>query len=218
MERCKLVSIGFPRFDAAKVFLSFECSNPLGRSARKPSATVVSSQVIQESREEKAVSSAIHLGGSPRIYGARFPFRRAGRAGRNRNRGYTHIFPSLIESGYFWRLSMATAYAGLLYLAAALIIGPINVLRGAPNPLSINLRRDIGIVAGILALVHTIVGLFVHLRGDPIQYFFYRTPAGIVYPRSVGVTQLCAKWVHQFTSRAMLVRIIAVLPSETCRC
>ena len=27
---------------------------------------------------------------------------------------------------------MATAYAGLLYLAAALMIGPINVLRGAP--------------------------------------------------------------------------------------
>jgi sulfoxide reductase heme-binding subunit YedZ len=78
-----------------------------------------------------------------------------------------------------WRLSMATAYAGLLYLAAALSIGPINVLRGAPNPLSINLRRDIGIVTGILALAHTIVGLFVHLRGDPIQYFFYRTPAGI---------------------------------------
>jgi len=78
-----------------------------------------------------------------------------------------------------WRLSMATAYAGLLYLAAALSIGPINVLRRAPNPLSINLRRDIGIVAGILALAHTIVGLFVHLRGDPIQYFFYRTPAGI---------------------------------------
>jgi methionine sulfoxide reductase heme-binding subunit len=67
----------------------------------------------------------------------------------------------------------------MLYLEAALIIGPINVLRGAPNPLSINLRRDIGIVAGILALAHTIVGLFVHLRGDPIQYFFYRTPAGI---------------------------------------
>jgi sulfoxide reductase heme-binding subunit YedZ len=78
-----------------------------------------------------------------------------------------------------WRLSMATAYAGLLYLAAALIIGPINVLRGAPNPLSINLRRDIGIVAGVLALAHTIVGLFVHLRGDPIQYFFYRSRAGI---------------------------------------
>jgi sulfoxide reductase heme-binding subunit YedZ len=78
-----------------------------------------------------------------------------------------------------WRLSMGTAYAGLLFLAAALIIGPLNVLRGAPNPLSTYLRRDIGIVAGVLALAHTIIGLLVHFRGDPIQYFFYRTPVGI---------------------------------------
>jgi methionine sulfoxide reductase heme-binding subunit len=89
------------------------------------------------------------------------------------------FFLLLSSPDIIWRLSMATAYAGLLYLATALIIGPINVLRGAPNPLSINLRRDIGIMAGILALAHTIVGLFVHLRPDPIQYFFYRTPAGI---------------------------------------
>ena len=79
-----------------------------------------------------------------------------------------------------WRLSMGTAYAGLLFLAAALIIGPLNVLRGAPNPVSTYLRRDIiGIVAGLLALAHTIIGLLVHFRGDPIQYFFYRTRAGI---------------------------------------
>jgi sulfoxide reductase heme-binding subunit YedZ len=77
------------------------------------------------------------------------------------------------------RLSMATAYAGLLFLAAALIIGPLNVLRGLPNPVSTYIRRDAGIVAGALALAHTIIGLLVHFRGDPVQYFFYRTPAGI---------------------------------------
>ena len=83
-----------------------------------------------------------------------------------------------------WRLSMGTAYASLLFLAAALIIGPLNVLRGAPNPVSTYLRRDIGIVAGVLALAHTIIGLLVHFRGDPIQYFFYRTAAGIGSLRS----------------------------------
>jgi sulfoxide reductase heme-binding subunit YedZ len=77
------------------------------------------------------------------------------------------------------RLSKATAYVGLLYLAATLIIGPLNVLRGAPNPLSTYVRRDFGIIAGVLALVHTVVGLQVHMRGDFIQYFFYRTSAGI---------------------------------------
>jgi len=59
-----------------------------------------------------------------------------------------------------WRLSMGTAYAGLIFLATALMIGPLNVLRGVPNPLSTNLRRDIGIVAGVVALAHTIIGLF----------------------------------------------------------
>jgi methionine sulfoxide reductase heme-binding subunit len=77
------------------------------------------------------------------------------------------------------RLSMATAYAGLIFLAAVLSIGPMNVLRSAPNPLSTYLRRDIGIVAGVLALTHTIIGLLVHFKGDFVQYFFYRTPVGI---------------------------------------
>jgi sulfoxide reductase heme-binding subunit YedZ len=76
------------------------------------------------------------------------------------------------------RLSKATAYAGLLYLAVTLIIGPLNVVRGAPNPLSTYLRRDFGIIAAVLSLVHTFVGLQVHMRGDFIQYFFYRTPVG----------------------------------------
>jgi sulfoxide reductase heme-binding subunit YedZ len=59
------------------------------------------------------------------------------------------------------------------------MIGPLNVLRGAPNPLSTYLRRDFGIIAGVLSLVHTFVGLQVHMRGDFIQYFFYRTPVRI---------------------------------------
>jgi sulfoxide reductase heme-binding subunit YedZ len=77
------------------------------------------------------------------------------------------------------RLSKATAYVGLFYLAVTLIIGPLNVLRRAPNPLSTYLRRDFGIIAGVLSLVHTFVGLQVHMRGDFIQYFFYRTAGGI---------------------------------------
>jgi methionine sulfoxide reductase heme-binding subunit len=77
------------------------------------------------------------------------------------------------------RLSKATAYAALLLLAAAIIVGPLRVLRGESNPLSTYFRRDIGIVAGILALAHTIIGLQVHFQGDFGQYFFYRTPAGL---------------------------------------
>src|SRR6266851_6719359 len=70
------------------------------------------------------------------------------------------------------RLSMATAYAGLNFLAVSLWIGPWNVLRRRPNPVSFDLRRDIGIWTGILAILHTVIGLTVHLRGRMWMYFF----------------------------------------------
>ena len=70
------------------------------------------------------------------------------------------------------RLSMATAYAGLIFLAASLWLGPWNILRKRPNPVSFDLRRDIGIWTGILAIVHTAIGLTVHLRGRMWMYFF----------------------------------------------
>jgi methionine sulfoxide reductase heme-binding subunit len=70
------------------------------------------------------------------------------------------------------RLSMATAYTSLILLAVSLWIGPWNVLRRRPNPVSFDLRRDIGIWTGILAVLHTIIGLTVHLRGRMWMYFF----------------------------------------------
>ena len=70
------------------------------------------------------------------------------------------------------RLSMGTAYASLAYLGLALGLGPWNILRGKPNPVSLDLRRDIGIWSGILAVLHTVIGLTVHLRGRMWMYFF----------------------------------------------
>jgi sulfoxide reductase heme-binding subunit YedZ len=52
-----------------------------------------------------------------------------------------------------------------------MVLGPWNVLRARANPVSFNLRRDIGIWAGIMALLHTAIGLNVHLRGRPWLYF-----------------------------------------------
>jgi sulfoxide reductase heme-binding subunit YedZ len=70
------------------------------------------------------------------------------------------------------RLSMATAYAALCFLGATLLLGPWNVLRRRTSPVSYDLRRDVGILTGILALVHTAIGLTVHLRGRMWMYFF----------------------------------------------
>lgn len=70
------------------------------------------------------------------------------------------------------RFSMATAYSSLLFLCVTLLLGPWNTLRRRPNPVSFDLRRDIGIWAGVLAILHTAVGLTVHLRGRMWMYFF----------------------------------------------
>jgi sulfoxide reductase heme-binding subunit YedZ len=70
------------------------------------------------------------------------------------------------------RLTMATAYASLVFLAVSLWLGPWNVLRQRPNPVSFDLRRDIGIWTGVLAILHSAIGLTVHLRGRMWMYFF----------------------------------------------
>ena len=69
------------------------------------------------------------------------------------------------------QLSIATAYPALFLTAAAMLVGPWNVLSGKTNPISFDLRRDLGIWAGIMALLHTGIGLNVHLRGRPWLYF-----------------------------------------------
>lgn len=71
------------------------------------------------------------------------------------------------------RASFATAYPAIALLAFTLLMGPWNWLRRQTNPVSSDLRRDIGIWAGILALLHTAIGQCVHLRGRPWLYYTY---------------------------------------------
>lgn len=69
------------------------------------------------------------------------------------------------------RVSLATAYVALGLLAVTLSRGPLNVLRGRPNPVSFDRRRDCGIWTAVLALVHTVIGLTVHFTGRMHLYF-----------------------------------------------
>ena len=71
-----------------------------------------------------------------------------------------------------------TGYVSLFFLAVTLLIGPFNLITGRRNPISTNLRRDAGIIGGILAVAHSVVGLFAHLRGRPWLYFIKETPEG----------------------------------------
>jgi sulfoxide reductase heme-binding subunit YedZ len=83
------------------------------------------------------------------------------------------LFLAVDSKDATFRWSMATAYVGLALIGFSLIIGPLNVLRGRPNPVSTSLRRDIGIWGGIISLVHTVVGLQVHFAGRFWLYFLY---------------------------------------------
>ncbi len=106
---------------------------------------------------------------------------------RFRTRIYRHhiplLFASLISVAALYvtrpykdvlsKLSFATAYPALALLAFTLLIGPWNLLGKRKTPISSDLRRDVGIWAGLLGLFHALVGQNVHLRGRPWLYYVY---------------------------------------------
>lgn len=71
-----------------------------------------------------------------------------------------------------------SGYIAIVLLSISLIIGAINVLMKRKNPVSSYFRRDIGISGGILAVIHSTTGLFVHMRGNMWQYFSVQTSTG----------------------------------------
>jgi sulfoxide reductase heme-binding subunit YedZ len=89
------------------------------------------------------------------------------------------------------KASFSTAYPALILLLATLAIGPFNVLTRRRNPVSSDLRRDIGIWAGILSIVHTAVGQNVHLRGRPWLYYVYDHPERHILPIRHDVFGVC---------------------------
>lgn len=92
--------------------------------------------------------------------------------------GMFFFYRSLAQKDVIWKLSFVTAYAALVLLVVTLLIGPWRLLRGQRTGVSNDLRRDVGIWAGVLGVAHTGVGLFVHLRGRPWLYFFYAKNEG----------------------------------------
>ncbi len=71
------------------------------------------------------------------------------------------------------RLSFATAYPALILMTAALAIGPLKILSGWRPAVSLDLRRDVGIWAGIAGVIHAGIGQCVHLRWRPWLYYVY---------------------------------------------
>ena len=72
----------------------------------------------------------------------------------------------------------STGYISLILITTSLLIGPFKMLFKRLNPISTYFRRDIGITGGVLAVIHSVAGLFVHLRGNNWQYFLTKSEAG----------------------------------------
>lgn len=88
---------------------------------------------------------------------------------------------SLASDDPTFRWSMATAYVSLVLLIATLSVGPLQTIRGRRVPSSLDLRRDLGIWAGLIGIAHAGVGAFVHMR-SPWLYVF--EPRG--FPESLS--------------------------------
>jgi methionine sulfoxide reductase heme-binding subunit len=81
----------------------------------------------------------------------------------------THYVP---HAGAPYILTIACGYICLLLLSVTLLIGPLNLLRKRLNPVNIDLRRDVGIWAGINGCLHVVFALIEHNRGGILAFFF----------------------------------------------
>lgn len=83
-----------------------------------------------------------------------------------------------------FRLSLGSGYVALILLCLSLAFGVWRVLRRNKKPaVHFDLRRDVGIWAGVFAIIHTVFGLLVHFRGKGILiYFFYPSEQNAVIP------------------------------------
>lgn len=101
------------------------------------------------------------------------------------------------------RLSFSTAYPALVLLVVTLWIGPWNLLRGSRTSVSNDLRRDVGIWAGILGIFHSVIGAYVHMRGRPWLY--------VIYPRGDGHTFPIRHDIFGFANETGLMGTVVLL-------
>ena len=92
------------------------------------------------------------------------------------------VFAAIESDDPVFRASIATAYVALGLFLVTLAFGPYAALRGRRYPVSTDIRRDFGIWTALVAIVHVVVGLQVHLRGKMWEYFV-RPMKGVLLPR-----------------------------------
>jgi len=92
------------------------------------------------------------------------------------------VFAAIQSNDAVFRASVATAYVALGLFLITVGFGPYAALRSRRHPVSADVRRDFGIWSALVAIVHVVVGLQVHLRGKMWEYFV-RPVKGAVVPR-----------------------------------
>jgi len=92
------------------------------------------------------------------------------------------VFTAIESDDPVFRASIATAYVALGLFVVTLGFGPYAALKGRRYPVSTDIRRDFGIWSALIAIVHVIVGLQVHLRGKMWEYFVHPIK-GVPLPR-----------------------------------
>lgn len=68
-------------------------------------------------------------------------------------------------------VNLGAGYASMILIAITLLLGPLRARQGRPVAGSFDLRRDTGIAAGLLGVIHVVLGLQVHMGGRIWLYF-----------------------------------------------
>ena len=105
----------------------------------------------------------------------------------SRQRWLTHLFLASLVSALYILIGLLfpagkqgeillilLGYLSLLLVGVTLLIGPLNLLRQRRNPVNVDLRRDIGIWAGITGCWHVLLVLRGSLRDNRILFYFLR--------------------------------------------
>lgn len=102
-------------------------------------------------------------------------------------------------------LSFGLGYVSLILLAATLLIGPFNYLRKRRNPVNINLRRDVGIWAGVTGILHVVFALQIYAHAQILFYFF--TQEGDSYTPNLSLFGL-SNYIGAFATFILLLLMV----------
>src|SRR5690349_14321521 len=95
-----------------------------------------------------------------------------------------HLYSPYADLNYI--LTLACGYISLILIVVSLLIGPYKLLYRRRNPVNLNLRRDVGIWAGINGLIHVGAVFLAQTRGDIIYLFLRPKSQGIGYDLSLS--------------------------------